>query len=216
MAGKQGGPGGGEPAAYQPRSPENLRNVVLVGPSGAGKTTLAEALLGAAGAINRAGRVEEGTTVTDYDDVEIRQQRSIGLAVAPFVAGEVKVNLLDAPGYADFVGDLRAGLRAADCALFVIAANEGVDGATKALWQECSAVGMPRCVVISKLNHQRADYADVLAQAQARFGDKVLPLHVPVPSCSGHTDALAALLSQTVSEYSGASAAREVRQPVNQ
>ena len=215
MAGKQGGPGGGEPAAYQPRSPENLRNVVLVGPSGAGKTTLAEALLGAAGAINRAGRVEEGTTVTDYDDVEIRQQRSIGLAVAPFVAGEVKVNLLDAPGYADFVGDLRAGLRAADCALFVIAANEGVDGATKALWQECSAVGMPRCVVISKLNHQRADYADVLAQAQATFGDKVLPLYVPVPSSSGHTDALVALLSQTVSDYSGASAAREVRQPAD-
>ncbi len=216
MAGRSSGQGAGQSSVYQPRGPESLRNVVLVGPSGSGKTTLVEALLATAGAIGRKGRVEDGTTVSDYDDAEVRQQRSIGLALAPFAAEDIKVNLLDTPGYADFVGDLRAGLRAADCALFVIAANEGVDGATKALWQECAAVGMPRCVVISKLNHQRADYSGVLAQAQAAFGDKVLPLYVPAPaggSGGAGVEGLVALLSQSVSDYSQGEASRQVRQP---
>jgi elongation factor G len=92
----------------------------------------------------------------------------------------VKVNLVDTPGYADFVGELRAGLRAADCALFVIAANDGVDDSTRALWRECAAVGMPRAVVVTKLDQARADYDGVLRQAQASFGERVMPLYVPV------------------------------------
>ncbi len=148
----------GDAAAAQPASPDAIRNVVLVGPAGSGKTTLVEALLAATGTTSRMGSVAEGTTTSDYDEAEIRQQRSVGLSLAPVFVDGIKVNLLDAPGYADFVGDLRAGLRAADCALFVVAASDGVDGATKALWQECETVGMPRTVVISKLNHPRADY----------------------------------------------------------
>ena len=211
MSGKPAGAGAAEVAAHQPTTPDAIRNVVLVGPPGSGKTTLVEALLHATGAINRMGRVEDGTTVSDYDEAEIRQQRSIGLSLVPLLVGAgdhlTKINLLDTPGYADFVGDLRAGLRAADCALFVVSANEGVDGATKALWQECEVVGMPRCVVISKLNHQRADYSGVLAAAQDAFGDKVLPLYVPVAhdGSAGSdqvSDDLVALLSQTVSDYS--------------
>ena len=89
------------------------------------------------------------------------------------------MNLIDTPGYADFVGELRAGLRAADCALFVIAANEGVDELTKSLWLECQQVGMPRAVVITKLDHARANYDSALAAAQDAFGDKVLPLYLP-------------------------------------
>ena len=81
-----------------------------------------------------------------------------------------KVNLVDTPGYADFVGELRAGLRAADCALFVVAANEPVDHVTAGLWRECAEVGMPRAVVVTKLDHARADYPGVLAAAQAAFG----------------------------------------------
>ncbi|MEN3221516.1 elongation factor G-like protein EF-G2 [Mycolicibacterium porcinum] len=160
-------------------SPTAIRNVVLVGPSGAGKTTLVEALLVAAGVLTRAGSVVDGSTVCDFDDAEISQQRSVGLALAPLQHNGIKVNLIDTPGYADFVGELRAGLRAADCALFVIAANENIDEPTKSLWQECAAVGMPRAVVITKLDHARANYANALAGAQLAFGDKVAPLYFP-------------------------------------
>src|SRR5256884_1738664 len=148
---------GGAPAAGQH---VGVRNVVLVGHSGAGKTTLVEALLVATGTIQRAGRVEDGTTVSDFDEVEIRQQRSVNLTLAPLIHAGVKVNLLDTPGYADFTGDLRAGLRAADAALFAVAATEGVDGLTRMLWEECAAVGMPRAVVITKIDHHRAEFQD--------------------------------------------------------
>src|SRR4051794_1754399 len=110
--------------------PGRVRNVVLVGHSGSGKTTLVEALLAATGTIPRAGSVTDGTTVSDNDPAAIRQQRSVSLSCAPVVHDDVKINLLDTPGYADFVGELRAGLRAADAALFVVSAVDGVDPAT--------------------------------------------------------------------------------------
>jgi elongation factor G len=175
-----------------------IRNVVLVGPSGSGKTTLVEALLVASGVLSRAGSVVDGTTVCDYGEAEIRQQRSVGLALASLPHDAIKVNLIDTPGYADFVGELRAGLRAADCALFVIAANEDVDDATKSLWQECSQVGMPRAVVVAKLDHPRANYPNALVGAQAAFGGKVLPLYLPVENGA---DGLIGLLSQTHYAY---------------
>ena len=189
----------GAGAAPTADSPAAIRNVVLVGPSGGGKTTLVEALLVASGVLTRAGSVVEGTTVCDCDEAEIAQQRSVGLALAPLQHDGIKVNLIDTPGYADFVGELRAGLRAADCALFVIPANEGVDELTKTLWMECSQVGMPRAVVITKLDHARANYDTALAEARHAFGDKVLPLYLPADSaCTG----LIGLLSQTHYEYS--------------
>jgi elongation factor G len=187
----------GAGAAPAVDSPAAVRNVVLVGPSGGGKTTLVEALLVAAGVLSRPGSVVDGTTVCDYDDAEIRQQRSVGLALASLSHDGVKVNLIDTPGYADFVGELRAGLRAADCALFVIAANEGVDELTKSVWQECKQVAMPRAVVITKLDHARANYQNALSAARDAFGDKVLPLYLPAGK------GLIGLLSQTHYEYSG-------------
>jgi elongation factor G len=174
-------------------SPDRIRNVVLVGPGGSGKTTLVEALLSTAGAVSRPGTVADGTTVCDHDPGEHLHGRSRSLAVAPVVHDGTKVNLLDTPGYADFVGELRAGLRAADCALFVVAANEGVDEATRAVWRECADVGMPRAVVVTKLDQARADYEGVLGQAQAAFGDTVLPLYVPVRE-DGEVRSLAGLL----------------------
>ncbi len=174
-------------------SPGRIRNVVLVGPGGSGKTTLVETLLATAGALSRAGTVADGNTVSDFDPSEQTHGRSHSLAVAPVVHEGTKVNLVDTPGYADFVGELRAGLRAADCALFVIAANEGVDDATRSLWRECAEVGMPRAVVITKLDQARADYDGVLGQAQAAFGDKVMPLYVPIRD-GGNVTALDGLL----------------------
>jgi elongation factor G len=169
-----------------------------VGPSGGGKTTLVDALLVASGVLTRQGSVVDGTTVCDSDEAEIAQQRSVGLALASLEHDGIKVNLIDTPGYADFVGELRAGLRAADCALFVIAANEGVDDPTKSLWLECAQVGMPRAVVITKLDHARANYESALAAAQQAFGDKVLPLYLAADTpCTG----LIGLLSQTHYEY---------------
>ncbi len=122
------GAAGRATAADQPAS---VRNVVLVGHSGSGKTTLVEALALTAGAVNRAGRVEDGGTVSDYDEIEHRQQRSVQLSLVPVEWDGYQINLLDTPGYADFVGELRAGLRAADAALFVVSAADGVDGATR-------------------------------------------------------------------------------------
>ncbi|GAB3978822.1 elongation factor G-like protein EF-G2 [Actinoallomurus acanthiterrae] len=167
---------GRAPAVDQPQS---VRNIALVGHSGAGKTTLVEALLAATGTIQRPGRVEDGSTVSDYDEVEIRQQRSVNLSLASFLHAGIKVNLLDTPGYADFVGDLRAGLRAADAALFVISAVDGVDGLTRMLWEECALVGMPRAVVITKIDQQRGDFDEVLTACQDAFGEAVLPCYFP-------------------------------------
>lgn len=161
--------------------PDRIRNVVLVGPSQSGKTSLVEALLAHTGAITRAGTTADGTTVCDTEDAEKGHGRSISLAVAPLVHRGVKVNLVDTPGYADFVGDLRAGLRAADCALFVVAANEEIDEATRALWRECAAVAMPRALVVSKLDHPRADVDGVVARARAALDGKVLPVYLAGP-----------------------------------
>jgi small GTP-binding protein len=193
------GAAGGAPTADQPG---NIRNVVLVGHSGAGKTTLVEALLTATGTINRAGRVEEGTTVSDFDEAEHRQQRSVSLALAPLMHAGVKVNLLDTPGYADFVGDLRAGLRAADAALFVVSSVDGLDGATQMLWEECASVGMPRAVVVTKLDKERADFDESVAVCQRVFGESVLPLYLPMAADDGSPAGVIGLLSQKIFDYS--------------
>ncbi|MCT2583168.1 elongation factor G-like protein EF-G2 [Actinophytocola gossypii] len=198
MASKHVDNGGGG-AAVAVNDPAKVRNIVLVGPSGSGKTTLTEGLLAAAGVISRAGTVTDGTTVCDHDPAAQRQQRSVGLSVAPLVHDDVKINLIDTPGYADFVGEVRAGLRAADAALFVVCAAEGVDPATTALWAECAAVGMPRAVVIARLDHQRADFPAELASCQEAFGTGVLPLYLPSTEKPG----LLGLLTRRFFDYSG-------------
>jgi len=203
-----GASAGRAPAAGQ------VRNVVLVGHSGAGKTSLVEALLVATGTIQRPGSIEEGTTVSDFDEVEIRQQRSVNLTLAPVEYNGIKVNLLDAPGYADFTGDLRAGLRAADSALFVVSATDGIDGVTRMLWEECAAVGMPRAVVVTKIDHQRADYDATVAACRQAFGGAVAPLYLPVSDGQGTpVRGLIGLLSQRMFDYSGGARAERAPEP---
>jgi elongation factor G len=203
VADKTGAGAAGAPQAAGQTSPGGVRNVALVGHSGAGKTTLVEALLAFTGTIQRPGRVEDGSTVSDYDEVEVRQQRSVNLALAPLSHAGVKVNLLDTPGYADFTGDLRAGLRAADAALFAVSAADGVDGLTRMLWEECASVGMPRAVVITKIDHQRGDFDEALAACRDAFGDSVAPLYLPVAGDDGAPRGLIGLLSQRFYDYSG-------------
>ena len=159
---KEAGRDGGR--APEPRSPELVRNVVLVGHAGAGKTTLVEALLARAGVIPRAGRVEDGTTVSDSDDVEVRQQRSVQLSLAPLEHNGVKVNLLDTPGYADFVGEVEAAFAVADLAVFVVSAVEGVEVQTEMLWRRAAARRIPRIVFVNKEDRERANFEGVLEQ----------------------------------------------------
>jgi elongation factor G len=183
--------------------PGRVRNVVLVGHSGSGKTTLVEALLAATGTIPRTGSVADGTTVSDHDPAAQRQQRSVSLSCAPVMHEGVKINLLDTPGYADFVGELRAGLRAADAALFVVSAADGVDDATAALWDECAAVGMPRAVAITRLDHPRADYEQTLAVCQETFGENVMPIYQPMLGDDGESVVgLLGLVTLRVLDYS--------------
>ncbi|MCP2166611.1 elongation factor G-like protein EF-G2 [Goodfellowiella coeruleoviolacea] len=189
----------GHPDVAAVTDPARIRNVVLVGPSGAGKTTLVEALLAATGVLGKPGSVTEGTTVCDHDPAAVRQQRSVGMAVAPLPHGDLKINLIDTPGYADFVGELRAGLRAADAALFVVSASAGVEPATVALWAECAAVGMPRAVVITRLDHHRADLAATVTACRQAFGLGVLPLYLPAGT--GRTG-LVGLITGRFADYS--------------
>jgi elongation factor G len=211
------GAAGRAPAADRPAS---VRNVVLVGHSGSGKTTLVEALALTAGAVNRAGRVQDGGTVSDYDDIEHRQQRSVQLSLVPLEWDGYKINLLDTPGYADFVGELRAGLRAADAALFVVSAADGVDGSTRMVWEECAAVGMPRALVVTHLEAARADFEETTRLCAEAFGgddpDAVLPLYLPLhgpqgPDGHAPVTGLIGLLTQRLFDY--ASGRREESEP---
>ena len=147
---------------------------------GRGQDALVEALLLGTGAITRLGRVEDGSTVCDHEDVEHRLGRSVSLAVASVLHEGVRVTFVDTPGHPDFVGEVRAGLRAADAALFVVSAVDGVDGMTRMLWEECAAVGMPRAVVVTHLDQQRGDFDEALANCQRVFGAGVQPLYLPL------------------------------------
>lgn len=196
---KQAGTTRGTEGPVPPRAdPTRIRNVALVGHSGSGKTTLVESLLLATGVITRMGSVADGSTVSDSDPAELAQQRSVSLALAPIEHQGVRINLLDTPGYADFVGELRAGLRAADAALFVVAATDGIDAATMSLWSECASAGLPRAVVIARLAHPRADWSAALAACREAFGSGVLPLYLPRYGPDGDVTGLVGLLSQQI------------------
>jgi elongation factor G len=174
--------------------PARIRNVALVGHNGAGKTTLAEALLFQAGAINRQGRVEDGTTTTDFDPEEVKRGISLSLALAPFEHDGHKINLVDTPGFADFIGEVQAALRVADLAIFVVSAVEGVEVQAQVAWRIAAQMGVPRMVFLNKLDRERASFDQALDDVRAKFGAGVAPLELPIgeeSSFAGVVDLLA-------------------------
>jgi len=157
-----------------------IRNVALVGHGGAGKTSLAEALLFSAGAISRLGRVEDGTTTTDFDPEETKRGISLALALAPFECDGHKVNLLDVPGYADFVTDVHTALRVADLAVVVVSAVEGPEVQTEVAWRLAAEAGIPRMFFVTKLDRERADFDRTVDQLRERFGAGIAPVQFPI------------------------------------
>ena len=160
--------------------PTMIRNVALVGHSESGKTTLAEALLYRAGVISRLGRVENGSTVMDHDPEEHKRGTSLSLSMAPIEWNEHKINLIDTPGYPDFVGDVHAALRVVDLAVFVVSAVEGVEVQTENVWRLAERMGVPRMVFVNKLDKERASFDRTLVELRDRFGAGIAPLELPI------------------------------------
>jgi elongation factor G len=159
---------------------DKIRNVAFVGPTGSGKTTLIEALLFDAGAITRVGKVEEGNTVADYSDEEIKRKSSIHAKLIALESGDLKINILDTPGYIDFVGEVISALRVADCALFSFCAVSGPAVGTEEFFRYASENNLPCMIVINRMDKDRASFAQTLEKLRASLGKSVVPLFVPI------------------------------------
>lgn len=161
-------------------TPDRIRNIGLFSHGGAGKTSLTEAMLYNAKAITRLGRVEDGNTVTDFDPDEIKRHISINLAIAPIEWRDTKINIVDAPGYADFMGDVRSAFRVVDAAIILMDASAGVEVGTEQVWKTAEELGRPRLLFINKMDRENADFARALASARQAFGVAVAPVQVPI------------------------------------
>ncbi len=159
---------------------QHLRNVAFVSHSGAGKTSMVEALLFASGSISRLGKVDDGNTASDYEPEEVKRAGSIQTSVLPCAWKDHKLNLLDTPGYPDFVGEVVSGLRAADAAVLVVTAQSGVEVGTEDAWELCEEAGVPRLVLINKMDRENADFQRTLENIQGVFGRRCVALQVPV------------------------------------
>ena len=160
-------------------SVQNIRNVCLLGHSGSGKTSLAESLLFMTGAIDRMGRVADGNTVCDYDPEEVKRQISLSTAVAPIDYKGCRINVLDTPGAFDFSGEVMEALRAADAAIIVASAKDGVSVGVEKAWKYCEERNMPRFIYISKIDEDHSDYNATFDALRERFGNKIAPVVVP-------------------------------------
>ncbi|KTB48847.1 elongation factor G [Dehalogenimonas alkenigignens] len=159
-----------------------IRNVALLSHSGAGKTTLAEAALFSAGAVSRMGRVDDGTTASDFDPEGVKRKISISLSLLPFIWRKTKINFLDAPGYADFAGEAKAAIKVAESAIIVVAASSGVEVGTETAWALAEEAKLPRCLVVNKMDRENVNFDNVVAALQAKFGHKCLPMTIPIGS----------------------------------
>ena len=160
--------------------PDNIRNIALVGHGGTGKTSLTEAFLFVAGATNRLGKIEDGTTVSDWDPDEHKRGFSLNLSVVPLEWNEHKVNIIDTPGYMDFLGEVKCGLRAAEAALIAIDAVSGVQVGTEFAWRFADELQQPRAIVVNRMDRDNADFSRTVQQVQSLWGQKCLPVQVPI------------------------------------
>jgi elongation factor G len=161
---------------------DQIRNVVLLGHGSAGKTSLAEAMLFHSGAVNRLGKVEEGTTVADFDEEEIRRRISLSLSLVPCEWKQHKINVLDTPGYTDFVGEAASALHVADAALVLVDGVAGVEVGTELVWARADARGLPRMVLINKMDRDNANFERALEGLRNTFGGNFVPVQLPIGS----------------------------------
>ena len=164
---------------------EQIRNVVLLGHGGTGKTSLAEAALFQSGAISRLGKVEDGTTVSDFEPDETKRKISLSLSLVPVEWDGHKINLIDTPGYADFAAEVISGLTAADMGLVLVDAVAGVQVGTEQAWLRADRRNLPRIVFVNRMDRENANFAQAVEQLQARFGKKVAPLTMPIGAEEG-------------------------------
>ena len=161
-----------------------IRNIVLVSHQGAGKTSLAESMLFASGATQRLGSVDDGTAISDYEPLEVERHMGINLSLLRFEWQGTKMNLIDTPGYADFIGEVRSGLRVTEGAVIVVCAASGVEVGTEQMWSDAEKAGLPRLIFVNKMDRDNADFLSALEGIQAKLSRRCLPLQLPVGSQS--------------------------------
>ncbi|MDA8290507.1 MAG: elongation factor G [Actinomycetota bacterium] len=189
---------------------DRIRNVALVGHSGSGKTTLVEALLHLTGAVTRVGRVEDGTSVCDFEPEEVRHGASLKLAVAPVSFAGHKVNLVDTPGFVDFLPEAELALSVADLAVVVVSAVDGVEPQTEDVWRLCAAADVPRIVFVNKLDRDRASFERTVEALHAAFGPALAALEIPIGAESGLRGVVDLLTDEAVTYDGGARVAGPV------
>ncbi|MFH1662665.1 MAG: elongation factor G [Chloroflexota bacterium] len=160
--------------------PENIRNIVLLSHGGAGKTSLSEAILFTSGEIKRLGRVDTDNTTSDYDPDEIKRKISINLTLLPCQWQDKKINLVDVPGYSDFIGEVRAAVRVCEGSIIIVSAASGIEVGTEQAWEYSEDAGMARLIFINKMDRENANFNKTVEQIQSRFGNKCIPLQIPV------------------------------------
>ncbi len=193
---------------------EHIRNVALISHVGSGKTSLIDAALYDSGVVTRQGKVDEGSSVADYDPDELKRSMTLNAKVLPVEWKNTKINFIDTPGYADFMGEVKAGLRVADAALVVVTAEKGVEVGTELTWQYADERNLPRMVLINKLDRENTSFDQALESLRKRFGLKVVPLQLPIGEQAGFKGVVD-LVSQKGYTFEGGNKVQEVPIPAD-
>ena len=159
---------------------DKIRNVVLLGHGGCGKTSLVEAMAYLAGLTTRMGKVADGNTISDFDEEEITRKFSIHTSLIPIPWKDTKINILDTPGYFDFVGETEEAVSAADAAIIVVSGKAGVETGTKKAWELCEKYHLPRMVFVTEMDIDNASFRQVVTDLQELYGKKIAPFHLPI------------------------------------